>query len=271
MIPPTAVRWSEEMVPCGAVRLRVRRVVVPSAPPILFIHGLGVTGAVWMPFARRLTLRYAAVAPDLRGHGASDELPWGYLPANYARDLVGLYDARAIGPAPVVGHSLGALVALALADLRPDLVTALVLVDPPLDESVPYTIVEQVYRLRHEPAGALEAYLLASDPSGNRAQAAALAVMFRQAADPAFEAVLATPPRAWDAWERAPRIQQPTLIVQADPAHGGVLGDTAARTFTARLPRGRQLAVPGAAHAIHASHPAMLATAIIDFIPTEAR
>jgi pimeloyl-ACP methyl ester carboxylesterase len=194
--PSTAVRWEKETLPCGAVRLRLWRVVAPPAPPILLVHGLGVTGAVWVPFALPLAPRYAALAPDLRGHGASDEPATGYAPADYARDLIGLHDAVRLGATPVVGHSLGALVALALADLRPDLVTALVLVDPPLDAAIPYTDVRQVYRLRHEPAGALEAYLLAADPSGNRTQATALAGMFRQAADAAFEATLATAPQS---------------------------------------------------------------------------
>jgi lipase len=263
---PLAVRWEEETVPCGAVGLRLRRMVAPAAPPLLLVHGLGVSGAVWVPLARRLAPCYAALAPDLRGHGASDEPPTGYAPADYARDLIGLLDALALRALPVVGHSLGALVALALAELRPDRVTALVLVDPPLDRAIPYTDVEQVYRLRHEPARALEAYLLAADPSGNRAQAAALARMFRQAADIAFEAVLATAPDAWNAWEQARRVQQPTLVVQADPAHGGMLGSAAARELVARLPRGQHLALPEAAHAVYASHPAALATAMLEFV-----
>jgi 3-oxoadipate enol-lactonase len=253
-------------VACGPVRLHVRRVIVPPAPPILLLHGLGATGSVWVPFARRLAPHYAAVAPDLRGHGASDEPPQGYAPADYARDLAGLCDALRITAAPVLGHSLGALVAVALADLRPDLVSAVVLVDPPLDASSPYADVQQVYHLRHGPPGALESYLLAADPGHSAPLAEALARMFRQAADAAFEAVLAVPPDEWDAWERAPRIQQPTLVVQADPARGGILGATAARRFVDRLPRGRLLSIPGAAHAVHASHPAALASDVLDFL-----
>jgi pimeloyl-ACP methyl ester carboxylesterase len=270
MNAPIALRWQTEDVPSGEVRLHVRRVVMPTAPPILLLHGLGVTGSVWVPFARRLAPRYAAIAPDLRGHGASDEPPTGYAPADYARDLAHLCDALAITALPVLGHSLGALVALALADQRRDLVTALALVDPPLDPAIPYEDVQQVYRLRHEPVGALEAYLLAADPGGNVPLAEALARMFRQAADAAFEAVLATRPDEWDAWEQASHLAQPTLVVRADPAHGGILGATAAQALVARLRHGRLLFVPHAAHAVHATHPAELASAVLAFLDEAA-
>jgi pimeloyl-ACP methyl ester carboxylesterase len=270
MTDPITLRWQEEPVPAGGVTLHVRRVVTPPAPPLLLLHGLGVAGSVWVPFARRLAPRYAAVAPDLRGHGASDHPPQGYAPSDYARDLAALAATLHLAAMPVLGHSLGALVALALADLRPDLVSALVLVDPPLDAAVSYRTVQDVYRLRHEPPGALESYLQSTDPTSSPLLAAALARLFRQADDAAFQAVLHTPPDHWDAWDRAPHVQQPTLLVQADPDHGGILGPIAAHSFTGRLPRGQMCAIPGAAHAVHASHPAPLAAAVLDFLAATA-
>lgn len=68
-------------------------------------------------------------APDLLGHGRSSwAAPWT-LEANVAA-LTALLDASADGPVPVVGHSFGGAVALHLAAARPDLVAALVLLDP---------------------------------------------------------------------------------------------------------------------------------------------
>src|ERR1700730_15922791 len=123
------MQWREETSPGPGVRLHVRRVVEPPATPVLLLHGLGVGGSVWQAFARRLLPQLAAVAPDLRGHGQSDAPPAGYLPSDYAGDLIALIEDEEWLPAPVrvTGHSLGALVALQLADLRPDLVRWLVL------------------------------------------------------------------------------------------------------------------------------------------------
>ena len=99
----------------------------------------------------------------------------------------------------MLGHSLGALVALALADLRPDLVSALVLVDPPLTLPASSGPVQDVSASAAGRPGALEAYLQATDPTSTTHPTTALARLFRQAADAAFEAVLRTAPDQWDA------------------------------------------------------------------------
>jgi pimeloyl-ACP methyl ester carboxylesterase len=252
----------------------VRRVVEPPAPPILLLHGLGVGGSVWQSFARRLLPHLAAVAPDLRGHGQSDTPDGGYQPTDYATDLVELVaDLQLETPLAVAGHSLGALVALALAELRPDLVRWCVLLDPPLDAELRNPEVPSVYALRHAAAGELEAYLLERNPGGGALLAQALARLYRQAADAAFEALLepddpsGTAPRAasaW-AWEAAPSVTAPCLVVQSDPRRGGVLGDAAAREFVERLPHGARLKIDGAPHAVHASHPAEVAHALLEF------
>jgi pimeloyl-ACP methyl ester carboxylesterase len=267
------MRWQEQLAPGRGIQLHVRRVVDPPAPPILLLHGLGVGGAVWQAFARRLSPHLAAIAPDLRGHGQSDAPPFGYAPRDYAADLAELIEDMVEPPLPVVGHSLGALAGLALAEQRPDLVNKLVLLDPPLDSDLPNGEVPSVYRLRHAPPGELEAYLLSRDPGGGQMLAGILSNLFRQASDAAFEALLEpddrlgrSPRAGLSALEQAARIEQPTLVIQADPTHGGVLGDTAAQHFVERLQHGQLLKIDGATHALHASHPAEVAAAILDFV-----
>jgi pimeloyl-ACP methyl ester carboxylesterase len=210
----------------------------------------------------------AAVAPDMRGHGQSDAPDSGYAPTDYANDLLQLIQAELRPPVPVVGHSLGALVAIAMAELRPDLVSWLVLLDPPLDPDLPNSEVPTVYQLRHAPAGELEAYLLGRNPGGGPLLAQSLAKLFRQASDAAFEAMLepnGQTGRAPTLRTQAARITNPVLVIQADPAHGGILGDAAARQFVDSLPNGTLLKINGATHALHASHPAEVARAILDF------
>jgi pimeloyl-ACP methyl ester carboxylesterase len=236
-------------------------VVDPPAPPVLLLHGLGVGGSVWSAFARRLLPDLAAVAPDLRGHGQSDAPPSGYTPADYANDLVVLIEDQVEQPVPVVGHSLGALVALKLAELQPAMVSWLVLLDPPLDPELRNPEIETVYRLRKAAPGELEAYLLGQNPGGGELLAQSLARLFRQASDGPFEAMLS----AWPF--EAQVVSQPCLVLQADPAFGGVLGDAAARRFVERLPHGKLQKIEGGSHALHASHPAAVAAAILDFRP----
>jgi pimeloyl-ACP methyl ester carboxylesterase len=258
------MRWQELKAPDRGIQLHVRRVVDPPGPPVLLLHGLGVGASIWQVFARRLTPKLAAIAPDLRGHGLSDAPPSGYQPADYASDMIELLDGLGLKQVPVVGHSLGALVGLALARFWPTRVSWLVLLDPPVDPDRANPDVPNVYRLRHAPPGELEAYLLRQNPGGGQLLATSLAGLFRQASDAAFEALL-QPGSSDDAWDWAAEIDQPCLLVQADPRRGGVLGDAAAQRFAERLPDGRRVKIEGATHSLHASHPAEVAAAILGF------
>ncbi|HVI38528.1 MAG TPA: alpha/beta hydrolase, partial [Gaiellales bacterium] len=102
----------------------------PTRPPqILAVHGLTGHGQRWQTLATRHLPEFAIVAPDLIGHGRSSwEAPWN-IDANVDA-LARLLDTDAEGPVVVVGHSFGGAVALNLAAARPDLVSALVLLDP---------------------------------------------------------------------------------------------------------------------------------------------
>jgi lipase len=102
----------------------------PTRPPqILAVHGLTGHGRRWHTLVTRHLPEFAVIAPDLIGHGRSPwAAPWS-IDANVDA-LAGLLDADADGPVVVVGHSFGGAVALNLAAARPDLVAALVLLDP---------------------------------------------------------------------------------------------------------------------------------------------
>jgi len=253
------MRWQAQTISARGVRLHVRSVLEPLAPPVLLLHGLGVSGSVLQPFARRLLPELAAVVPDLRGHGQSDSPASGYAPADYAGDMAELIQAELKAPVPIVGHSLGALVGMQLAASQPELVDWLVLLDPPLDPETRNSEVESVYRLRHAPAGELEAYLLERNPGGGELLANTLAREFRQAADATFETMLESGPFA------AMPLQARTLVIQSDPARGGVLGDRAAAAAVATLGHATLVKIEGAPHAVHASHGAEVASAIRAF------
>ncbi len=85
---------------------------------MLLLHGLGATGGVWRGFLEAVD----AVAPDLPGHGAA---PWE---ASYTFERLAEAVRPLLGAAPVtvVGHSMGGVVALALAAMAPDRVRQVV-------------------------------------------------------------------------------------------------------------------------------------------------
>ncbi|MCU0505167.1 MAG: alpha/beta fold hydrolase [Chloroflexi bacterium] len=90
-----------------------------GARPIVFLHGVGNTGAMWDRHAAALA-GYRCLAPDLPGHGRSRDVPWQSR-AETARLIIGLLEGLG-RPSALVGLSLGGSVVFAVLERRPDLV-----------------------------------------------------------------------------------------------------------------------------------------------------
>jgi pimeloyl-ACP methyl ester carboxylesterase len=101
-----------------------------GARTVLLIHGLSCDSDDWVWQLGPLTERCRVVAVDLRGHGRSSAPSSGYTPPELAADLAGVIEALALGPVTAIGHSLGGVVASALAVEYPLLVEALITIDP---------------------------------------------------------------------------------------------------------------------------------------------
>jgi pimeloyl-ACP methyl ester carboxylesterase len=98
-----------------------------NLPVVLLLHGAGMDRTVWSLQARYLAHHGRGVlALDLPGHGKTPGLPLGSIP-EMADWVAGLLDRMEIAQAAVVGHSMGALIALDLAARRPERLRALAL------------------------------------------------------------------------------------------------------------------------------------------------
>ncbi|HWP67383.1 MAG TPA: alpha/beta hydrolase [Candidatus Limnocylindria bacterium] len=105
-----------------------------AAPSVLLVHGNGGHARWWDPLVPYLVPGWRLVVPDLRGHGESAWAePPRYLLEDFARDLVAVADALAPGRIPLVGHSMGGRVAVAVAAERPERVAALAVLDSRFD------------------------------------------------------------------------------------------------------------------------------------------
>jgi pimeloyl-ACP methyl ester carboxylesterase len=102
--------------------------------PVVFFHGFGNDGSTWLPFFSLLGDRREYAAPDLPGFGrhrlnqAEKTTPRWYrsVTAELLRELI----VRWGQPPILVGKSMGGLIAGLVAGELPDLVRALVLIDP---------------------------------------------------------------------------------------------------------------------------------------------
>jgi pimeloyl-ACP methyl ester carboxylesterase len=120
-------RWESETYERDSVRLSY--IDHGSGPTILFLHGATVSKESWAAQLGHFCKDYRVVAPDLRGHGASEPGVEPHTVEMYAADTVALLDRLAVNDAVVCGHSAGGFVAQQLALDRPERVSSLVLVD----------------------------------------------------------------------------------------------------------------------------------------------
>ncbi|WP_438353450.1 alpha/beta fold hydrolase [Microbacterium sp. CJ88] len=99
-----------------------------AAPVVTFLHGAGLNAHTWDTTI--LALGLPALAIDLAGHGDSS---WredaAYVARPLASDVAIGMDAWTDAPQVLVGQSLGALTAAAVAASRPDLVRELMVID----------------------------------------------------------------------------------------------------------------------------------------------
>ena len=101
-----------------------------AGQPLVLLHGWPQTSRAWRHVMAALAQRFTVVAPDLRGTGASDLAEDGYGKLNQAEDMRGVLAALDLtGPAVVVGHDIGAMVAIAWAAAHPEDLSAVVLLD----------------------------------------------------------------------------------------------------------------------------------------------
>jgi len=238
-----------------------------KGPPVLLLHGVGLNADAWEPQIVTLASRRRVFAVDLPGHGQSDLLPEGALLDDYVAAIAGLIDALGISPLPVIGHSFGAMIALGLALDYPRKVTALVALNAVYcRDPVARAAVEQ--RANQLTGGAFEAEApiarwYPDDPGGRLARATAAWLH-------------AVNPKGYAAAYR--------VFATSDHVHEGRLGELACRALfltgvsdpnstpvmSARMARearyARTMALPGARHMMHLTHPAETTNAIAAFI-----
>lgn len=263
--------FSERTLSTGPVRLSVAE--GPNhGPPLWLLHGVARRGLDFAPLLADLSARWSVRAPDQRGHGRSERAPGRYLVTDYVADLVALLRRRS-EPAVLVGHSLGALVALGAAAAAPLAVRAVVLLDPP---SGPFLVRagETIYRelwagMQRLAGGGRPLNTTARELAdlklpgtsgemvrlGDLRDTAAIRLMARCLHD--LDPDVLGPPRdgSWltgfNPLAVASTVHCPALLVAADAGCGGMLPPSDAHDLAAALTDCCRVSLPGVGHLLH--------------------
>jgi pimeloyl-ACP methyl ester carboxylesterase len=96
-----------------------------AGPALLLVHGFPLNRRMWQAqLAPLAEAGYRAIAPDLRGFGASDAPAGGYSMGGFADDLIALLDALQIERATVAGMSMGGYILQDLLERYPGRIAA---------------------------------------------------------------------------------------------------------------------------------------------------
>jgi pimeloyl-ACP methyl ester carboxylesterase len=232
-----------------------------GATPVVLVHGAGASAAIWMMVMARVARASHVVAIDLPGHGPSPlpDAGCAALSLEGYRDAVGALAATlCLGPSVLVGHSMGALVAMEAALAWPDKVRGLVLCGgaprlPVRDEVL--TLIERDYE--RYPAWMAEHGLSPRAKAGvRRAFAAAGVVTPRETTLADFAAVRAT--------HLGTRVRSLTCpVLWLDGADDGIVGATDGRPGVVRT-------LEGVGHLVPIEAPGAVAEGIAEIVTVSA-
>lgn len=233
-----------------------------GGPVLLFVHGWQADHTVWQGLIDALGSHVHSVAVDLRGSGESQDAPGPYGLERFGADLRELAAALDARPVIVIGHSMGATVALRFAVDAPESVRALILIAPVPASGGGYSPKGETF-LRStagDPAAARNwlARTFASPPDD-----AALAPLCAAAAKTRGEVAL----ESFESWAHADfaeatrSIEAPALVIA--PEHDAP--DDSRQKVAALLPNSTHVVLSDSAHYAILERPAKIADLMRNF------
>lgn len=245
--------------------------------PLVMLHGATLRWQSFLPVLPSLSFRYHTYALDLRGHGRSGHMTGAYRVADYAADVVQLLRERVAEPAILLGHSLGADVAIQVAAEAPTLTYAVVLDEPGLyvisEGRLPAHPIYHRLKTLHDLLGmersmediisAVGALLPAADNVSVRAWAKSLSQLDPDALTHIIEN------RTHEHYrpnELLPKIACPALLLQGNPALEGLVEDPDAERALALLAQGTHVRLQEVGHGLHGAQPTTFFQLVSSFL-----
>jgi pimeloyl-ACP methyl ester carboxylesterase len=253
-----------------------------DGPAAVLHHATGFHAWMWAPIAPVLTRRHRVLALDARGHGDSDKPPSGYRWDGFMADLIAFIETLRLGRVLGVGHSLGGSTTSGAAAERPDLFSALALLDPILFPrefrgAIEDNPMAEAARRRREVWTSLQEVLESYRGRGPFAKWTDEALRLyvehgfaregagvRLKCPPAIEAQVFSMELGYDLWAALERVQAPTLLMRGAQSTAFSAADAA--EALGRLPRGQLATIPETTHTFPMEVPSQVGETILAFV-----
>lgn len=248
-----------------------------NGPVLLLLHGVTRGWRDWEVLLPELTKEWRVIAFDHRGHGGSDRAADGYRVIDYAAHVAEIVRTEFPRPLVVLGHSLGAMVALHLAAECPEILVGAALEDPPF-----HTMGRQIgatsYRAqfagmqevakRGGDVGSLTEGLAEIRLPGPQGEVRLGKIRDRASLEFSAECLHELDPEIFtplvagqwlDGFDHAAlwsRVKCPLLLLQGDTRYGGALTDEDADFAERSARQCRRVRFDGVGHQIHRTNPA---------------
>lgn len=243
-----------------------------AKPAMVFIHGAANDHSVWTLQARYAAHHgYTVLAPDLPGHGATFASARTSIGA-YADWIVAMLDTGGLAAAALVGHSMGALIALDVAARYPTRVSKLMLIGASLPMPVSDALLDAAQHHPHEAFDMVNAWshaprtkFGASAIPGTATVMAGRTLLGKSRVGVIFNDLAAC--NAFQLDEAVLKnIVTPTLIVSG--SHDLMTPSKAGNALSTRLSNARQVVIEGAGHAMMAESPGKVTDCLRTFFAT---
>ncbi len=261
-----------------------------DGPLVFCIHANGYMAAMWHPIALALTPQSRVIAVDLPGHGDSEPAPdyrWDHL----SEYVAGVLRAIDLGPAVLVGHSIGGTLSAICAARHPELVLAMVLADAVIlpepfyrhPESTPSDLYGTSRRRRAWPSREAMRESLASKATYARWRPEMLDLYVQEGARevdgqgvtlkcaPETEAEVYRNTLTYNCWPEIAHADVPAIVLRGLSSEG--LASLTSPEVPGRLPQAEDRPLAEASHLLPMEYPEEVVRAVRDLletIPTDA-
>lgn len=248
---------------------------IPTATPVIFIHGFPFSHKMWT-FTNGQTELLAGtnrvIAYDIRGQGESEVGTGHYSIEFFVDDLIGLMDHLAIHKAILCGLSMGGYIALRAVERNPERILGLVLCDTKSEADGNEAKIKRAGAMKSIQAGGVKAYaadyvknVFAPESLEKKQDAVKLiqSIIERTAPIALFGNLLALASRT-DTTGSLPSIQCPTLILVGEKDMLTPL--SAAQAMKEKIQNSELQIIPNAAHMSNLENPEIFNKHLVEFI-----